>query len=185
MAPGSTVTTTLTFADDDGHAASSATSVTATSVNDAPTVSGAHASTTNDRTADTALLSNVTVSDPDNPAQAETATIRFAHGAGALTGAGAATTANGVDTYTLQATSASTLSTALGAVTFQPTATGAGPSTSTTFNLTVTDAADASSPTDANTVVTVMHGPTRPLRSGASPARPRKLLRVRWCWRPR
>ncbi len=144
-----------------------ATAITLTDVtNTAPSVAGTHASATSDRASDS-LFSGVTVSDPDTPAQAETATISFAAGAGVLTGAGAAATAGGTTTYTLQAASAQALTTALQGVGFQPTAAPAGPSTSTTFSLSVSDGAAASA-TDMATVVTVTHGTnTAPALSGA------------------
>ena len=66
--PGQTVQTAFAVSVSDGASNSSTSdTVTVTSVNDAPSFTGTHASTTPDRTSD-ALFSGVTVTDPDTPA---------------------------------------------------------------------------------------------------------------------
>ena len=178
-APGQTVTTGFTVQVNDTQTtvSNTQTSEVVTSVNDAPTLSGTHASSTSDH-ATVNPFSGVTVTDPDT-GQGETVTVTLSNPAnGTLSGGGfAATGTPGVYTATETAgsagASAAAAQSALQAVVFTPTAQPAGTAaTQTTLTVSVSDGT-ASSGSDTATVVTATHTTNTPVAvTNTTPAQP-------------
>ena len=169
VAPGQTVTTGFTVAVNDTQTTvqNTQTSEVVTSVNDAPTLAGTHASATSDH-ATVNPFSGVTVTDPDT-GQGETVTVTLSNPAnGTLAGGGFVQTATpGVYTVTETAgsagASAAAAQSALQAAVFTPTAQPAGAAaTQTTFSVQVSDGTAATA-TDTATVVTATHTTNTPV----------------------
>ena len=177
VAPGQTVTTGFTVAVNDTQTTvqNTQTSEVVTSVNDAPTLAGTHASATSDH-ATVNPFSGVTVGDPDT-GQGETVTVTLSNPAnGTLTGGGFVQTATpGVYTATETAgaagASAAAAQAALQAVVFTPTQAPAGTAaTTTTLSVSVSDGTVATA-TDSATVVTATHTTNTPVAvANATPA---------------
>ena len=167
VAPGTTETTTFTIGVNDGIAATvtdNTATVVATSVNDAPTITGtvANQAITDQQT--DRPFSGVTIGDVDSPAQTEALTITLDdHSKGALSnlGSGSYNAATGV--YTISGTAAA-VTTAVDGLVFTPTAdhVARGLTETTTFTIGVNDGVAATVTDNATTVVTtsVNHAPT-------------------------
>ncbi len=155
---GATVTTTLTLAlidtADGLDATSSLTTVTATSVNDPPTIAGGATSYTNDETT-TAAFSTITIADVD-ACTTETMTITLSGGSSAGTLASGATyLSSGI--YTLKGTP-SFVTTALEALVFTPGAHQASPgnTVTTTITLVASQTSGGSTVSTTGSTVTVV-----------------------------
>jgi len=162
VAPGSTVTTGMTLSVTDGIVGSpttnNATTVIATAVSSAPTISGTKSGqTVNDNSTDQPF-SAVTITDP-NVGATDTVTITLTAGGvasdanGILSGTGV--TRTGVGTYTLTTGTPSAVTSALDAVTFTPTAHEVAPGSTVTTGmmLSVTDGIVGSPTTNNATTV--------------------------------
>ncbi len=158
VAPGSTESTIFTLSVSDSIAApvtDSSTTVTTTSVNDAPTISGITALTSIDDTGTTTPFFSVIIDDVDNPAQTQTVTITLDTAAkGTLSNLGGGSYNAGSGVYSFSGTAADA-TTAVRGLVFTPTANRVAPGSteSTTFTLSVDDGVIATPVTDNNTVV--------------------------------
>ena len=170
VAPGSTVTTTFTIHTTDtagGTSSNSTTTVGVTAVNDPPVITGAIAGqTTTDETTITPL-SGVSISDVDF-GQTETVTVTLSSAAnGTLSDVHGGTFNSGTGVYSITGTD-STVTTALDALVFTPTAHQAAPGSTvtTTFTIHTTDTAGGTSSNSTTTVgVTAVNDP--PVITGA------------------
>jgi hypothetical protein len=161
VAPGGTITTGFTLAVTDTlaqTATNTSTTVIATAVNDAPSITGTTAGhSLNDDTTDRPF-SGVTIGDPDVGAS-ETVTITLAddgiptNANGTLAGVGLSYSSTG--TYTLTAGTPSAVTTELEALVFTPTAHQVAPggTVTTGMTLSVTDGIVGSPTTDTSTTV--------------------------------
>ena len=166
VAPGDTVTTTFTIHATDTAGATSSNSTTtviATAVNDPPVIAGAIAgqATTDESTIDP--LSGVSVSDVDF-GHTETVTVMVTLSSaanGTLSDVDGGTFNSGTGVYSITGTD-STVTTALDALVFTPTAHQVAPGSSitTTFTIQATNAGDATSSDSTTTVgVTAVNDP--------------------------
>ncbi|WP_428393996.1 beta strand repeat-containing protein [Lichenicoccus sp.] len=165
VAPGQTVTTGFTITDlnSAGQTATDrTTTVVATAVNDAPTISGTQAG---QMTTDNVALQpfkGVSVTDPDLGTQVSLAiTLRTSGGAateanGTLSGSGL--TRTGVGTYALAASSPATLTSELDALAFTPTQAEvpAAQTVATTFTLAASQTAGGSTATSTDSTTSVV-----------------------------
>jgi len=174
LAPGVTETTTFTISADDGQAAAvtnSTTSVIATSVNDAPTITGAAPSPgINDKQTIT-TFSAVTFGDVDVPAQTLAIRVTLDNAAkGAFTGA--SLTASGFSdagggVYTFSGTAA-LATTAIRQLVFTPAQNRVAPGNTETTTLTISaDDSIAAAVTNNATTVTTTSVNDAPTVSGA------------------
>ena len=163
-APGSTVTTTFTIHTTDtagGTSSNSTTTVGVTAVNDPPVITGAiTGQTTTDETTITPL-SGISINDVDF-GQTETVTVTLSSAAnGTLSDVHGGTFNSGTGVYSITGTD-STVTTALDALVFTPTAhqVGAGQSVTTTFTIHAIDTAGGTSGNNTTTVgVTAINDP--------------------------
>ena len=169
VAPGGTVATGISLAVTEGSATSTASSVvTATAQSTAPGITGLPGSQSGSDSAALAPFSAVAVTDPDINA-ATSASIILTNGGvvtdgnGVLSGAGLTKTGGG--TYSLAATSPASLTAALRALVFTPTAHQVAPggSVATAFGLTV---AEGSAIASASTTLTATAQNTPPSVAG-------------------
>ncbi|MBS0196832.1 MAG: DUF4347 domain-containing protein [Planctomycetes bacterium] len=174
VAVGSTEITTFSVQVHDGYTSAfdSTTTVTSTSVNDAPVISGTSAGHAVEDNATTSPFPAVTVTDPD-PSQTLTATVTLdtaAKGAftpGSLTTSGFTHSGGGVYTRT---GSASALTTALRALVFAPTENRAavGSTETTTFTLDIDDGVAAVASDSTATVISTPHNDASVISGTAS-----------------
>ncbi len=160
VAVGSTETSTFTISVDDAVAApttSSATTVISTSVNDAPTISGASAGQPVDDTATLSPFAGVTIADVD-PGQNQTVTVTLDNASkgvftsASLTTSGFVSSGGGVYTFTGTAAAATT---AIRALVFDPTndRIAVGSTETTTFTIAVNDGVASAVTNNSTTVV--------------------------------
>ena len=165
VAPGQQVTTGFTITDlnSAGQTATDRTSsVGATAVNDAPTISGTKAGQTTTDYVALQPFEGISVTDPDVGTQDSLAiTLKNSSGAatdviGTLSGTGLAKIGTG--TYTLAATSPATLTSELDALTFTPTQgeVAAGQTVTTTFTLAASQTSGGSTATSTDSATSVV-----------------------------
>ena len=179
VAPGETVTTGIALAVNDGTVTvtDTATSVVATSINDAPAIAGAQAGQMTTDNATMHPLSGVTIADPDFGAT-EAVTILLTGTDGSATDAngilsGANLTHTGAGTYSLTIWSLGAVSAELRALTFTPTINQVMPGQTVTTGMTVTAGDGIVTTTDATTTIVAMSVNDAPVISVAGPARVR------------
>lgn len=147
VTPGSTVTTAFTVTDSDGTASatSSSATVVASSVNDAPKITGTTATLATTDTTPASPLSTITLSDPD-VGQTQTATLTLSAANGVLSNVGSGTLSSDGLSYVVSGTAANVQS-ALRALVFTPTQNQVAPGNqlTTTFALTINDGIVSSS----------------------------------------
>ena len=162
VAPSSTVQTTFTLTPNDGTVngtADATTKVTATSINDAPTLGGAAAGQAVNDNATLSPFSAFTVADPDSGASV-TASIALdtaakgAFTAASLTSSGFSTADGGL-TYTHAAATPSAMQAAIRALVYQPAANRVAPASTetTTFTVSINDGIATAVTNNATTVV--------------------------------
>lgn len=198
VAPGQTVTTTFTLSDQNSATFNFATfsaptvsdgttSVVATAVNDAPTISGAKANQATTNYASVKPFSGVSITDPDLGAQVSlTITVDgqvtgpvigpATPGGGTLAGPGLSLTGT-AGVYSLAAASPAALTAELDALTFTP-ADAAVPLTfqTTTFSLSAAQTAGGSTSTSTDSTTTVVNNVTAPLPSIVSGTQPGQVV---------
>jgi autotransporter-associated beta strand protein len=162
VAPSSTVETTFTLTPNDSivnGTANATTKVTATSINNAPTLGGAAAGQAVNDNATVSPFSAFTVADPDSGASV-TASIALdtaakgAFTAASLTASGFSTADGGL-TYTRTAATPSAMQTAIRALVYQPAANRVAPASTetTTFTVSINDGIATAVTNNATTVV--------------------------------
>ncbi len=175
VAPGQTVATTLSLAvSNAGYGpVTASTGVTATAVNDAPTLSGVPAGVAGTDNAAVSPLGGTTVADPDLGAS-ETVTLTLTSAGvtgdatGTLSGPGLRETAPGSGVYTLSG-SPQAVTTALHGVVFSPAAHQVAPGGSVATTLSVAVSNDGGLPVTGSSVLTIAAVAAAPMLTGGQP----------------
>jgi outer membrane biosynthesis protein TonB len=158
VASGLTETTTFTVSVSDGVAAAATdatTTVVATSVNDAPTISGASAGQAVNDNATVSPFTGITIGDADTPAQTQTVSVTLDTAAkGALSNLGGGSYDAGTGVYTFSGTAAEA-TTAIRGLVFTPTTNRVNPALTetTTFTISTDDGVAAATTNNTTTVV--------------------------------
>ncbi len=174
-APGQTVATTLSLAvSNAGYGpVTASTGVTATAVNDPPTLSGVPAGVSGTDNASVSPLAGASVADPDLGAS-ETVTLTLASAGatgdatGTLSGTGLRETAPGSGVYTLSG-SPQAVTSALHAVVFSPSAHQVAPGSSVSTTLSVAVSNDGGAAVTGSSVLAIAAVAAAPTLTGGQP----------------